>query len=112
MAHHVTQTSPNTQLADKIELTDLSVTTATASGSGSLAYDDSTGVFTFTPPDLSGLGGGGGSYANSDVDTHPNTSTATNGQVLSWNGTDYVWTTNAGGGGAGEHIQWTTLRYK
>ena len=107
LGSYVTQTSLNTQLADKIELTDLSVTTATASGSGSLAYDDSTGVFTFTPPDLSGLGGGG-SYANSDVDTHLNTSTATNGQVLSWNGTDYVWTTNAGGGGAGEHIQWTT----
>ena len=34
-----------------IALTDLSVTTATASGNGSLAYDNSTGVFTFTPAD-------------------------------------------------------------
>ena len=41
---------------------------------------------------------------DSDVDTHLNTSTATNGQVPSWNGTDYVWTTNTGGGGALEHI--------
>ena len=32
-----------------ISLTDLSVTTASASGAGSLAYNDGTGVFTFTP---------------------------------------------------------------
>lgn len=36
-----------------IELTDLSVSTATASGSGSLAYDNTSGVFTFTPPSIS-----------------------------------------------------------
>ena len=36
-----------------IELTDLSATNATASGGGSLAYDNTLGVFTFTPPDLS-----------------------------------------------------------
>ena len=34
---------------DKIELTDLSVTTASASGGGALAYNNSTGVLTFTP---------------------------------------------------------------
>ena len=34
-------------------LTDFSVTTASASGSGSLAYNNSTGVSTFTPADLS-----------------------------------------------------------
>ena len=32
-----------------VELSDLSVTTATASGGGGLAYNNSTGVFTFTP---------------------------------------------------------------
>jgi len=32
-----------------IALTDLSVSTASASGNGSLAYNNSTGVFTFTP---------------------------------------------------------------
>ena len=37
------------------------------------------------------LGSGGSSYTDSDVDTHLNTSTATSGQVLSWNGTDYDW---------------------
>jgi len=37
-----------------IELTDLSVgADAAASGSGGLAYDNTTGVFTYTPPDLS-----------------------------------------------------------
>ena len=39
-----------------INLTDLSVgSEGTASGDGSIAYDDSTGVFTYTPPDLSGI---------------------------------------------------------
>ena len=33
-------------------------------------------------------GGGGGSYGNSDVDNHLNTSTASTGEVLSWNGSD------------------------
>ena len=37
-----------------IVLSDLSVTTAAASGGGSLSYGNTTGVFTFTPPDLSG----------------------------------------------------------
>jgi hypothetical protein len=39
--------------AGGIALTDLSVTTGAASGSGSLSYDDSTGVFSFAPADLS-----------------------------------------------------------
>ena len=45
-------------VASKIELSDLSVTTNAASGSGALSYDDSTGVFTFTPADVSGGGSG------------------------------------------------------
>ena len=32
-------------------------------------------------------------YADADVDTHLNTSTATTDEVLSWNGTDYDWVT-------------------
>jgi uncharacterized delta-60 repeat protein len=36
-----------------ISLTDLSVTVATASGNGTLSYNNTTGVFTFTPADLS-----------------------------------------------------------
>ena len=35
-------------------------------------------------------------YTNSDVDTHLNQSNPTSGYVLSWNGSDYAWVTNAG----------------
>ena len=39
---------------------------------------------------------GGGSYTDTNVDTHLNQSSATSGQVLSWNGTDYAWSNPAG----------------
>ena len=46
---------------------------------------------------LTGLPAG---YTNADVDTHLNTSTAANGEVLSWTGTDYDWiAAGASGGG-------------
>lgn len=35
--------------------------------------------------------GGGGGYGDGDVDTHLNRSTASSGEVLSWNGSDYDW---------------------
>ena len=38
-----------------LALTDLSAGNAAASGGGSLSYNDGTGAFTFTPPDLSGF---------------------------------------------------------
>ena len=38
-----------------------------------------------------GSGGGGGSYGDGDVDTHLNRSTASSGEVLGWNGSDYDW---------------------
>jgi hypothetical protein len=42
---------------DKIELTDLSVGTAgTASGSGAIAYNNTSGVFTYTPPVIPAAG--------------------------------------------------------
>lgn len=40
-----------TDLGAYTELTDFSVTTASASSNGSLSYDNTTGVFTFTPPE-------------------------------------------------------------
>ena len=43
---------------------------------------------------------GGSSYTNSDVDTHLNTSTASTNDVLGWNGSDYFWTAQTGGGGS------------
>ena len=45
-----------------------------------------------------GTGSGGSSYANSDVDTHLNTGTASTNDVLGWNGSDYFWTAQTGGG--------------
>ena len=36
-------------------------------------------------------GAGGGGYADSDVDTHLNQSTAATNELLSWNGADYDW---------------------
>ncbi len=38
------------------------------------------------------------SYSDSDVDTHLNQSTATTSDVLSWNGSDYAWVAQSGGG--------------
>jgi hypothetical protein len=46
---------------DKVELTDLSITT-NAAGSAALTYSNTTGVFTYTPPDLS-------SYLTAESDT-------------------------------------------
>ena len=92
-----------------IALTDISVgSEATASGDGGLAYNNSSGVFTYTPPTLSGIGGTtdnvteGSSnlyFTDARIDTHLNTSSASSNQVLSWNGSDYAWVNQSGGGG-------------
>ncbi len=44
--------------------------------------------------------GGGSSYADANVDTHLNTSSATSNQVLSWTGSDYDWVAQSSGGGS------------
>ena len=92
-----------------IALTDISVgSEASASGDGGLAYNNSSGVFTYTPPTLSGIGGTtddvteGSSnlyFTDARIDTHLNTSSASSNQVLSWNGSDYAWVNQSGGGG-------------
>ncbi len=46
----VTNGNGTLSFADVLTLNSLSVTTATASGSGGLSYDNTNGVFTFTPP--------------------------------------------------------------
>ena len=47
------------QLTSYIALTNLSIgSEATASGDGAIAYDNSTGVFTYTPPTAAGIGAG------------------------------------------------------
>ena len=100
-----------------ISLTSLSVTTASA-GTAGLSYNNTTGVFTYTPPDLSSyltsvpaqsfasltgkpttIAGYGitDGYDDADVDSHLNQSSAGSNQVLSWNGSDYAWVAQSGG---------------
>jgi hypothetical protein len=69
-----------------VQLTSFSVTTASPSGNGSLSYNNA-GVFTFTPANVSS-----GGINTAGVDAHLNTSGASSGQVLTWNGSDYAWT--------------------
>lgn len=45
--------------------------------------------------------GGGSSYADANVDTHLNTSSASANEIISWNGTDYAWVADATGSGGG-----------
>ena len=80
-----------------IALTDLSVTQNSA-GTAGLSYDNTTGAFTYTPPDLSSYltsytvtASDLGSIsidALSDVDT--TTAAPTSGQVLKWNGSAWA----------------------
>ena len=70
-----------------IDLTDISVATATPSGNGSLSYSNVSGVFTFTPADASGSGGGANTMAGlSDVDS---VDTVATGDVLLYDGSEY-----------------------
>jgi hypothetical protein len=70
---------------DKIELTDLSVSTATASSGGSLSYNDTTGVFTFTPADVTASGATTLDELTDVVITTPST-----GEILIYNGTNWI----------------------
>jgi len=78
-----------------IQYTDLSVTTASA-GTTSLSYNNTNGVFTYTPPDLTSYltditGESLGDLSNVTL-TSP-----TSGQVLQYNGTAWVNAANSGG---------------
>ena len=70
-----------------IALTNLSVS-VTSPGTANLSYNNTTGVFTYTPPDLSGLGGGGIALTDLSVTTSP----ASGGGSLSYNNTTGVFT--------------------
>lgn len=61
----------------------------TSDGSASqVLQTDGSGTISFGTP--------AASYGNSDVDSHLNQSNPTSGYVLSWNGSDYAWVSNAG----------------
>ncbi len=70
-----------------VDLTAFSVTIASA-GTASLSYDNTTGVFTYTPPNLSGL-------LNVNIN-NPQT-----GEVIKYDGTNWVNSTDLTGGGGG-----------
>ena len=75
-----------TAVANDIELTDLSVSTAAASSGGALSYDNATGQFTFTPADLSNAG-------NASLNSFSvTTATANSNGGLSYNNTTGVFT--------------------
>jgi hypothetical protein len=80
-----------------IALTDISVTQASASGAGTLAYNSSTGVFTYTPPTIPA--------AITDLSI----SDGTNGQVLTTNGSGGFTFEDASGGG-GSSLQSRTTK--
>ena len=63
-----------------IALTDISVTQASASGAGSLSYNSSTGVITYTPPTASGLGAKT-SVSQADVTQHQAALSITESQI-------------------------------
>tara|TARA_R100000479_G_scaffold172885_1_gene118027 strand:+ start:1853 stop:3883 length:2031 start_codon:yes stop_codon:yes gene_type:complete len=69
--------------------------TYVAGSNMTITTDASTDTITFASS------GSGGSYANSDVDTHLNLSSASANEVLSYNGSDYAWVAQSGGGGGG-----------
>ncbi len=93
-----------------ISLTDLSAASNSASGGGAFSYNNVSGQFTYTPPDLSSFSTFSGNYNDlsnrpsipaditnlGDVDT---TTTAPQvGEVLKWDGSKWVPGTDATGG--------------
>jgi hypothetical protein len=93
-----------------IQLTNISVTTATPSGNGSLSYNNTTGVFTFTPANLSSVAGNysdsnvaaylaANGYSNVDSDAQTLTLSGSN---LSISGGNTVDLSGLGGGGSGD----------
>ena len=90
------------ETAAGIALTDISVNTIT-SGAASLIYDNTTGVFTYTPPNLSSFLT---SVAINDL-TDVDTTGAVSGSVLKYNGTSWVIGTDNNTGGSGGGVDFT-----
>ena len=94
-------TTITTSLGLKAPLADPALTgTPTAPTAAASTNTTQIATTAFVQQEIGGLT----SYADSDVDTHLNTSTASSGEVLSWNGTDYDWVAQSGGGGGGASV--------
>ena len=94
-------TTVTNSLALKAPLADPALTgTPTAPTAAASTNTTQIATTAFVQQEIGGLT----SYADSDVDTHLNTSTASSGEVLSWNGTDYDWVAQSGGGGGGASV--------
>jgi len=76
---------PGNVASSGITLTDLSVTQNSASGSGSLTYDNTTGVFTYTPPSASSS-----NVTSIDDLSDVTITTPSSGQILEYNGSTWV----------------------
>jgi len=84
-----------------VTLTSFSIgANATASASGGLAYNNTSGVFTYTPPNLSSFLTSSnldtalsGKSINSFSDVNTETTPPSNGQILSWDGANWKPTT-------------------
>lgn len=63
---------------------------STDGANGQVLKTDGNGNITFSTP-VEG-------FTTTDVDTHLNQSSATSNQVLSWDGSDYAWVNQSGGG--------------
>ena len=88
---------------DAIALNGLSdVTTGTISDGDVLKYSGTNSRWEAATDSTS-------AYTNAEVDTHLNKNTANSGEVLSWNGSDYDWVAQSGGGGGAgtPEITWT-----
>jgi hypothetical protein len=94
------------ETAAGIALTDISVNTIT-SGAASLIYDNTTGILTYTPPNLSSFLT---SVAINDL-TDVDTAGAANGSVLKYNGTSWAIgaDNNTGSGGGVDFTQFSAV---
>ena len=90
------------ETAAGIALTDISVNTIT-SGAASLIYDNTTGIFTYTPPNLSSFLT---SVAINDL-TDVDTTGAVSGSVLKYNGTSWIIGTDNNTGGSSGGVDFT-----
>ena len=92
-----------------IDLTDISVTSNSPSGNGSLSYNNTNGVLTFTPADASGSGGGSygdanvatflstNNYSNTDIQPASISTDSTDGTALALEGGDATGLNSTGG---------------